>query len=75
VRNSLPVLNIGQAASASGVSAKMIRHHELERLVRGCHGDDRTECPILDGLAGNQPPSAARNTGHMLPTRRRQAAA
>jgi Cu(I)-responsive transcriptional regulator len=25
----------------------------LEHLVHGCHGDDRPECPILDGLAGN----------------------
>ena len=24
----------------------------LEHLVEGCHGDDRPECPILDGLAG-----------------------
>jgi len=23
----------------------------LEHLVHGCHGDDRPECPILDGLA------------------------
>ena len=25
----------------------------LERLVRGCHGDGRPECPILDELAGH----------------------
>ena len=25
----------------------------LEHLVRCCHGDDRPECPILDGLAGD----------------------
>jgi MerR family copper efflux transcriptional regulator len=24
----------------------------LEHLVRCCHGDDRPECPILEGLAG-----------------------
>lgn len=24
----------------------------LEHLVHCCHGDDRPECPILDGLAG-----------------------
>ncbi|MEO6148033.1 MAG: Cu(I)-responsive transcriptional regulator [Sulfuriferula sp.] len=23
----------------------------LERLVKHCHGDDRPDCPILDGLA------------------------
>ena len=25
----------------------------LEQLVQSCHGDDRPECPILDGLAGD----------------------
>lgn len=25
----------------------------LEHLVHCCHGDDRPECPILDGLAGD----------------------
>ncbi len=25
----------------------------LEHLVRCCHGDDRPECPILDGLAAD----------------------
>ena len=25
----------------------------LSRLVSSCHGDDRPECPILDGLAGD----------------------
>jgi MerR family copper efflux transcriptional regulator len=24
----------------------------LEHLVHCCHGDDRPECPILEGLAG-----------------------
>jgi Cu(I)-responsive transcriptional regulator len=23
----------------------------LERLIHGCHGDERPECPILEGLA------------------------
>ena len=27
----------------------------LERLVDGCHGDDRPDCPILDGLAADGP--------------------
>lgn len=31
----------------------------LERLVHGCHGDDRPDCPILEGLAGE--PSSARS--------------
>lgn len=25
----------------------------LEHLVQSCHGDDRPDCPILDGLAGD----------------------
>ena len=25
----------------------------LSRLVSSCHGDDRPDCPILDGLAGD----------------------
>ena len=27
----------------------------LETLVTCCHGDDRPDCPILDGLAGRKP--------------------
>ncbi|MCF6305814.1 MAG: Cu(I)-responsive transcriptional regulator [Rhodobacteraceae bacterium] len=26
----------------------------LSELVKKCHGDDRPDCPILDGLAGKQ---------------------
>jgi len=33
----------------------------LEHLVHCCHGDDRPECPILDGLASNEPVTAARS--------------
>ena len=25
----------------------------LQQLVHSCHGDDRPECPIIDGLAGH----------------------
>ena len=28
-------------------------HATLSHLVSCCHGDDRPDCPILDGLAGN----------------------
>ena len=32
----------------------------LESLAAGCHGDDRPDCPIIDGLAGSAGcPSAA----------------
>ena len=30
----------------------------LAQLVRACHGDDRPDCPILQGLAGNGPADA-----------------
>jgi len=33
----------------------------LEHLVHCCHGDDRPECPILDGLASNEPVTAGRS--------------
>lgn len=26
---------------------------ELQRLVLACHGDDRPDCPIMNGLAGD----------------------
>ncbi len=33
----------------------------LEHLVRGCHGDERPECPILDVLASSKPVAAGRS--------------
>ena len=27
----------------------------LKHLVASCHGDDRPECPIIDGLSGKAP--------------------
>lgn len=27
-------------------------HGELSHLVRACHGDDRPDCPIIEGFAG-----------------------
>jgi len=33
----------------------------LEHLVRCCHGDDRPECPILEGLAGDAVPRRTRH--------------
>ena len=30
----------------------------LETLVVRCHGDNRPDCPILDDLAGREPPTA-----------------
>ncbi|MBI4291122.1 MAG: Cu(I)-responsive transcriptional regulator [Betaproteobacteria bacterium] len=29
--------------------------HVLMELAAGCHGDDRPDCPILDGLASDTP--------------------
>ncbi len=28
--------------------------NELQRLVSACHGDDRPDCPIVEGLAGEK---------------------
>jgi Cu(I)-responsive transcriptional regulator len=33
----------------------------LSHLVQCCHGDDRPDCPILDGLAGELPAAAAQH--------------
>ncbi|MEP7297485.1 MAG: Cu(I)-responsive transcriptional regulator [Burkholderiales bacterium] len=33
----------------------------LEHLVHCCHGDDRPECPILEGLAGGAVPPRTRH--------------
>jgi len=37
----------------------------LENLVRCCHGDERPDCPIIDGLAGTmgEPVLPARSSG------------
>ena len=38
----------------------------LEHLVHGCHGDDRPDCPIIEGLAEKAPvlPPAGRVLRH-----------
>lgn len=36
----------------------------LTQPVRACHWDDRTDCPIIEGLAGERrsaPPTTKRN--------------
>ena len=35
----------------------------LAELADRCHGDDRPDCPILDELARNEPPSTAGKPG------------
>ena len=34
------------------VSGLQAMHKTLSKLISKCHGDDRPDCPILDGLAG-----------------------
>lgn len=42
-------------ARISDIEARMAElkalHDELHRLADNCHGDDRPDCPILDGLS------------------------
>ncbi|HHN72734.1 MAG TPA: Cu(I)-responsive transcriptional regulator [Thermopetrobacter sp.] len=35
----------------------------LGHLVEACHGDERPDCPILDGLAGEDAPAVEEATG------------
>ncbi|ETX29900.1 Cu(I)-responsive transcriptional regulator [Roseivivax isoporae] len=35
----------------------------LQQLVDRCHGDDRPDCPILEGLAGQSPGSGDSSSG------------
>ncbi len=32
----------------------------LRHLVANCHGDDRPDCPIIDGLAGEEKPAGSK---------------
>jgi MerR family transcriptional regulator, copper efflux regulator len=34
----------------------------LEKLAKSCHGDDRPDCPIIEGLAEKAPPPPVRTT-------------
>jgi Cu(I)-responsive transcriptional regulator len=50
------------------IRAKIAELRAMERtltqLVRACHGDERPDCPIIEGLAGgsrSDPPIAERN--------------
>ncbi len=38
------------------IDAMQAMQRTLQNLLRHCHGDDRPDCPILDDLAGNDPP-------------------
>ncbi|MCB1983224.1 MAG: hypothetical protein KDF63_15390, partial [Rhodoferax sp.] len=48
----------------------------LDRLIHACHGDDRPQCPILDGLteghadADNASSESATRSRHPLPSPR-----
>ena len=33
------------------IAEMQMMKHTLEHLAQRCHGDERPECPILDGLA------------------------
>lgn len=41
----------------------------LEHLVRGCRGDDRPECPIIESLASHAPSSGGCGHHHPVPTK------
>jgi Cu(I)-responsive transcriptional regulator len=46
----------------------------LEHLVQSCHGDDRPECPILDGLAGDAAMSNGAARSRVTPRARHRVA-
>jgi Cu(I)-responsive transcriptional regulator len=55
-RTSASVKDIAQRHLAEldqRIAAMQAMRHTLSHLVRGCHGDNRPECPILEDLAGN----------------------
>ncbi len=37
--------------------------HTLEHLAKHCHGDDRPDCPILEGLTASIEPESTRTNG------------
>ncbi|WP_374650366.1 Cu(I)-responsive transcriptional regulator [Dongia sp.] len=47
----------------AGLEAKIAEMQEmaaaLRHLARNCHGDDRPDCPILEGLASGKAPNEA----------------
>lgn len=54
-RASASVKRIAQK-HADELAWRVVAMQEMQRtldtLIAGCHGDDRPDCPILDGLAG-----------------------
>lgn len=48
-------LALGHVAEIDRKLAEMTAiKSELQRLVSACHGDDRPDCPIVEGLAGEK---------------------
>lgn len=59
-RASVDVKRIAQAHVADldrRIAEMAGMRRRLEALVHGCHGNDRPDCPILDGLAESGPSS------------------
>lgn len=56
-RASSDVKNVAQehlAEVEKKIAGLQSLHATLSHLVNCCHGDDRPDCPILDGLAGKE---------------------
>ena len=54
----------------SRIAEMLAMKRTLQELASHCHGDERPDCPILDGLAANEAPAARAAHRSPVPARR-----